>query len=94
MLNSFFFSALSISCPVDWRSRWANDSVKITKTRKPRNGAFLLVKTYGQKGCLLLCYLAICFSRISSSVLQSMHSVAVGRASRRERPISMPQLSQ
>ena len=39
-------------------------------------------------------YLATCFSRNSSSVLQSMHSVAVGRASSRLRPISTPQLSQ
>ena len=39
-------------------------------------------------------YFATCFSRSSSSVLQSMHSVAVGRASRRFRPISTPQLSQ
>ncbi len=39
-------------------------------------------------------YLAICFSRRSSSSLQSMHRVAVGRASRRFRPISTPQLSQ
>ena len=33
-------------------------------------------------------------SRNSSRVLQSMHSVAVGRASKRLRPISTPQLSQ
>ena len=39
-------------------------------------------------------YLAICFSLISSRVLQSMHRVAVGLASRRLRPISTPQLSQ
>ena len=39
-------------------------------------------------------YLAICFSLRSSSSLQSMQSVAVGRASRRLRPISTPQLSQ
>ena len=39
-------------------------------------------------------YFATCRSRSSSSVLQSMHSVAVGRASRRLRPISTPQLSQ
>ena len=39
-------------------------------------------------------YFATCRSRSSSSVLQSMHSVAVGRASRRFRPISTPQLSQ
>ena len=39
-------------------------------------------------------YLAIWRSRSSSSVLQSMQRVAVGRASRRLRPISMPQLSQ
>ena len=39
-------------------------------------------------------YLATWRSRSSSSVLQSMHSVAVGRASRRFKPISMPQLSQ
>ena len=36
----------------------------------------------------------ICFSRISSSVLQSMHCVAVGRASSRCTPISAPQSSQ
>ncbi len=36
----------------------------------------------------------ICFSRISSSVLQSMHWVAVGRASKRRMPISTPQESQ
>lgn len=35
-----------------------------------------------------------CFSRISSRVLQSMQSVAVGRASRRRRPISIPHCSQ
>ena len=39
-------------------------------------------------------YFATWRSRSSSSVLQSMHSVAVGRASRRLRPISTPQLSQ
>src|SRR6185295_3528481 len=39
-------------------------------------------------------YFATWRSRISSSVLQSMHSVAVGLASRRLRPISTPQLSQ
>ena len=39
-------------------------------------------------------YFATCFSRSSSSVLQSIQSVAVGRASRRFSPISMPQLSQ
>ena len=39
-------------------------------------------------------YFATWRSRSSSSVLQSMHSVAVGRASRRFRPISTPQLSQ
>ena len=39
-------------------------------------------------------YFATWRSRISSSVLQSMHKVAVGRASRRLRPISTPQLSQ
>ena len=39
-------------------------------------------------------YFATCRSRSSSSVLQSMHNVAVGRASRRLRPISTPQLSQ
>jgi len=36
-------------------------------------------------------YLATWRSRISSSVLQSMHNVAVGRASRRFNPISTPQ---
>ena len=41
-----------------------------------------------------IAYFATCRSRSSSSVLQSMHSVAVGRASRRFRPISTPQLSQ
>ena len=39
-------------------------------------------------------YFATWRSRISSSVLQSMQSVAVGRASSRFRPISTPQLSQ
>ncbi len=39
-------------------------------------------------------HFATCRSRISSSVLQSMQSVAVGRASRRFKPISTPQLSQ
>ena len=39
-------------------------------------------------------YFATWRSRSSSSVLQSMHSVAVGRASSRLRPISTPQLSQ
>jgi hypothetical protein len=39
-------------------------------------------------------YFATCFSLISSKVLQSMQSVAVGRASRRFKPISTPQLSQ
>ena len=39
-------------------------------------------------------YLATCRSRISSSVLQSMHKVAVGRASKRFKPISTPQPSQ
>ena len=39
-------------------------------------------------------YFAICFSRISSRVLQSIHKVAVGLASKRFRPISMPHLSQ
>ena len=39
-------------------------------------------------------YLAICLSFISSSVLQSMHRVAVGRASRRLMPISTPHLTQ
>src|SRR5690606_40549805 len=34
-----------------------------------------------------------CFSLISASVLQSMQSVAVGRASRRRMPISTPQES-
>jgi hypothetical protein len=34
-----------------------------------------------------------CFSLISSRVLQSMQSVAVGRASRRRTPISIPQAS-
>src|SRR5690606_16546270 len=36
----------------------------------------------------------ICFSLISARVLQSMHRVAVGRASRRRIPISTPQESQ
>jgi hypothetical protein len=36
----------------------------------------------------------ICLSRISSSVLQSIHSVAVGRASSRRIPISTPHDSQ
>ncbi len=40
------------------------------------------------------CYFATCFSLSSSRVLQSMQRVAVGLASRRFRPISMPQLSQ
>lgn len=35
-----------------------------------------------------------CFSLISASVLQSIQSVAVGRASRRCTPISIPQASQ
>ena len=35
-----------------------------------------------------------CLSLISSRVLQSMHWVAVGRASSRLRPISIPQVSQ
>jgi hypothetical protein len=53
----------------------------------------------GRFGVLFYCaagpaYLATCFSRSSSSVLQSMHIVAVGRASRRFRPISTPQESQ
>ncbi|EXI74360.1 MAG: hypothetical protein AW07_01902 [Candidatus Accumulibacter sp. SK-11] len=39
-------------------------------------------------------YLAICFSRTSSSVLQSMQRVAVGRASSRLMPISTPQAAQ
>ena len=39
-------------------------------------------------------YFATCRSLSSSSVLQSMHSVAVGRASRRFRPISTPHESQ
>lgn len=34
-----------------------------------------------------------CFSRISSSILQSMHSVAVGQACIRSKPISTPQAS-
>jgi len=39
-------------------------------------------------------HLAICFSLISSRVLQSMQRMAVGRASSRFMPISIPQLSQ
>jgi len=39
-------------------------------------------------------YFATWRSRNSSNVLQSMHSVAVGRASKRFNPISTPQLSQ
>ena len=39
-------------------------------------------------------YFAICLSRISSSVLQSMQSDAVGLASSRFRPISIPHFSQ
>lgn len=35
-----------------------------------------------------------CRSLISDKVLQSMHKVAVGRASRRRKPISIPQASQ
>ena len=41
-----------------------------------------------------IAYFAICRSRSSSRVLQSIQSVAVGRASSRFRPISIPQLSQ
>ena len=39
-------------------------------------------------------HLATCFSLSSSSVLQSMHKVAVGRTSSLFRPISTPQFSQ
>ena len=62
---------------------------RVAATQKGRRAAPLLVLPASGRR-----YFATCRSRISSSVLQSMQSVAVGRASRRFRPISTPQLSQ
>ena len=56
------------------------------------NPTVFTLSNAAQRGATL--YLLICFSRCSSSVLQSMHNVAVGRASRRFKPISTPHESQ
>lgn len=69
--------------------------LKFNQTQKkpgPVKGpAFLLKNDYSSFGTYLP---RVCFSLISSRLLQSIHCVAVGRASIRRKPISTPQVSQ
>ena len=75
-------------------SAWATKGRGVEEARKKTAGPNPPLSSARERNGAGTDQAPFCFSRISSMVLQSMQSVAVGRASSRRTPISTPQDSQ